>query len=288
MNLKTEANRREINRKNKNKARRLPRRKQRINPFQVKIPQPLLNNKPKGLILKGPTTYSLLINLQSTLMALKQSFRVIKSISKKKGLILVVGTRQDYTELLHNYAIETKRPFFSRWSSGNLTNWTVSADSVRKFGKRLDSMKLLDWQRQKLVVEFLRKFGGVLLRGRKPSLVIFLNAQDLSKPINEALSSGIPSMGLMSTGGNPRALTYPIPANDSLQVVGLFLMWVQKAIQDGVDSRNILRSKQALLQASREIKFALEKKVAKKAIVKKVLIKTVKSVHLKIVSKTNK
>jgi len=290
VNLKTEANKRHIiNIKTKNKARvflsRTPYpislikgqfkptryQKKRKHTPKIRTKRLLL-----GTLIKDTTHNSLLLDLQSTLSALKQSLSVIESISKDKGSILVVGTREEYKKLLHNYALETNQPFFSMWSSGNLTNWAVSSRSVLNFGKRLRSMELADWQRDKLLSDFLLKFGGVLLQRKKPSLVIFLNAQDLSKPINEALSAGIPSMGLISTGGNPRALTYPIPANDSFEVAGLFLMWVKKAIKKGIDSRDSLQLKQTLLQAQASLKkIFLSKKKVKKPFVKKPSIKKV-------------
>jgi len=290
VNLKTEANKRHIiNIKTKNKARVFLSRK----PYPISLIkgqfkptryQKKRKHTPKirtkrlllGTLIKDTTHNSLLLDLQSTLSALKQSLSVIESISKDKGSILVVGTREEYKKLLYNYAVETNQPFFSMWSSGNLTNWAVSSRSVLNFGKRLRSMELADWQRDKLLSDFLLKFGGVLLQRKKPSLVIFLNAQDLSKPINEALSAGIPSMGLISTGGNPRALTYPIPANDSFEVAGLFLMWVKKAIKKGIDSRDSLQLKQTLLQAQASLKkIFLSKKKVKKPFVKKPSIKKV-------------
>lgn len=126
MNLKTEANKRHIiNIKTKNKARVFLSRK----PYPISLIkgqfkptryQKKRKHTPKirtkrlllGTLIKDTTHNSLLLDLQSTLSALKQSLSVIESISKDKGSILVVGTREEYKKLLHNYALETNQPFF--------------------------------------------------------------------------------------------------------------------------------------------------------------------------------
>jgi small subunit ribosomal protein S2 len=238
---------------------------------QKKVSIPLRKKKPSvsltDRVLQGRLKYRLLIDVQSTLSALKQSLSIIEEISKEGGDILVVGTRKEYKHLLFNYGRETGHPFFSRWVSGTLTNWLVFSDNVRKYGDRLNTLTLLDWQRKKLVTEFLRKYQGVVARPNKPSLVIFLNAQELSRPINEAFTSGVPSMGLLNTSGNPHSLTYPIPANDSsLKVVGLFLTLVKKAIKAGVKKRNIIAKKKNLIANKPTAKLTqLTQKNVKKA-----------------------
>lgn len=230
--------RNEKNKKNKNRHKKVS------IPFRKKKPSVSLT----GRILQGRLKYRLLIDVQSTLSALKQSLSIIEEISKEGGDVLVVGTRKEYKHLLFNYGRETGHPFFSRWVSGTLTNWLVFSDNVQKYGDRLNTLTLLDWQRKKLVTEFLRKYQGVVARPNKPSLVIFLNAQELSRPINEASTSEVPSMGLLNTSGNPHNLTYPIPANDSsLKVVGLFLALVKKAIKTGVKKRNLVAKKKNLI-----------------------------------------
>jgi small subunit ribosomal protein S2 len=199
-------------------------------------------------VLKGQSKYRLLIDVQSTLVALKQSLSVIEDIVKDGGNILIVGTRPEYQSLLFNYGKVTGQPFFSRWVSGILTNWNVFSDNVKKFGDKLNTQTLLDWQRKKSVTEFLRKCQGVVTHPEKPGLVIFLNAGELVRPVGEAEAAGIPSMGLLNTSGNPNTLTYLIPANDnSIEVVGLFLMLVKKAIASGKAKRKVLLKRKSLI-----------------------------------------
>lgn len=202
-------------------------------------------------VFKGRSKYRFLIDIRSTLSALKQSLLVIEQISKDGGNILVVGTRKEYKQLLFNYGKETGHPFFIRWVNGALTNWTVFSDYLQKYDDRLDTLKLLDWQRKKFVIEFLRKNQGMITNSKKPNLVIFINPQDLLEPVNEACVAEIPSMGLLSTKGNPHTLTYPIPANDnSIEAVGLFLMLVKIAIKVGEKKRKIALQKKSLIKKS--------------------------------------
>ena len=73
-------------------------------------------------------------------------------------------------------------------------------------------------------------------------------ARELVRPVGEAEAAGIPSMGLLNTSGNPNTLTYLIPANDnSIEVVGLFLMLVKKAIASGKAKRKVLLKRKSLI-----------------------------------------
>jgi|TARA_B110000971_G_scaffold84934_1_gene87151 small subunit ribosomal protein S2 len=222
--------------------------------YRLKNIRKLVSNKSvKPRALRGKLKPRLIIDARSTLAALKQSLQVIENIIKNQGNVLVVSTRPEHQSLLFNYGQVTGEPFFLKWVSGTLTNWDVFSDNVKRFGDKLNTQTLLDWQRQKAVVEFLRKYQGVISHPDKPSLIIFLNAQELPKPVEEAYFSGVPSMGLLSTNGDPHTLTYPIPANDSsLEVVSLFMMLVKKAIHKGMVKRATLIKKKEALKVTRE------------------------------------
>lgn len=231
--------------------RKKPKKKNSFKPTKRKLK---IDFKEK--VFAGRFKYRLLIDIQSTLSALKQSLTVIEKITQEGGTVLVVGTRKEYKPLLFNFGKETGHPFFTRWISGALTNWEVFADHVQKYGNRLDTLTLLDWQRKKLVIEFLKKYQGIIARPIKPSVVIFLNAQDLSRPVNESSVAEIPSIGLLNTRGNPYTLTYPIPANDSsLKVIGLFLILVKKAIKAGEAKRKNSLQRKSLIKKSSTVSF---------------------------------
>ena len=60
-------------------------------------------------------------------------------------------------------------------------------------------------------------------------------------------------MGLLNTSGNPHALTYPIPANDnSVEVVGLFLMLVKRAVASGKAKRAAIALKRKVLVSKKD------------------------------------
>ena len=239
----------DLDQQRKYKEDKIHSRRKRGNKYKKPVPK----KKVFRGVLKGQSKYHVLINVQSTLIALKKSLGVIEDIVKDGGSILIIGTRREHESLLFNYGRETSQPFLSRWVSGILTNWTVFADNVQNFGEKLKTQTFLDWQRKKHLTEFLRKNQGVLIHPEKPGLVIFLNAGELVRPVDEATVAGVPSMGLLNTSGNPHALTYPIPANDnSVEVVGLFLMLVKRAVASGKAKRAAIALKRKVLVSKKD------------------------------------
>ena len=77
-------------------------------------------------------------------------------------------------------------------------------------------------------------------------------------------------MGLLNTSGNPHNLTYPIPANDSsLEVVGLFLTLVKKAIKAGAKKTSpCAKKKNLLLKTSSQITTIPQKNVKKLEVIR--------------------
>ena len=78
----------------------------------------------------------------------------------------------------------------------------------------------------------------------QPDLVIVLNPVDNAHALREATQCNVPTMAIVDTDVDPRAVTYAIPANDdSTRVAELVLGVLSKAGEDG------LRRRQAALDA---------------------------------------
>lgn len=193
------------------------------------------SKKMKSKTLMDKNGMRLLFDIQETLGNLKLSLHVIEEIVAKGGKILVIGTRQEYKPLVFDFSRKTNHPFFNgKWVNGLLTNFITVSHRVANYEAKIDKSSLADWERNKRVREFLDRYQGILELKTLPDLIIFLNAEELKGPIEEACSVGILTMGLLNTGGDYNSLNYVIPANDnSVKTVGLFLMLAKMAIKKG-------------------------------------------------------
>ena len=203
-------------------------------------------NQVHKAILIDKNKSRLLFDIQETLGSLKLSLNVIEEISAKGGTILVVGTREEYKPLIFDFSRKTNQPFFNgKWVNGLLTNFITISDRIANYGTKIDSSSLEDWERNKKVREFLNQYQGLVELKTLPDLIIFLNAEELTGPINEANSVGVLTMGLLNTGGDYNSLNYAIPANDnSIKTIGLFLVLVKLAIKKGVAKYNLAAKQQ--------------------------------------------
>jgi small subunit ribosomal protein S2 len=191
--------------------------------------------KVKKNVLIDKNDLRLLFDVQETLGSLKSSLYVIEEIVAKGGKILVVGTKQEYQPLVFDFGRKTSHSFFNgKWVNGLLTNFTTVSDRVINYGAKIDNLGLADWERNKRVREFLDRYQGIAELKTLPDLIIFLNAEELEGPIEEASSVNVLTMGLLNTGGDYNSLNYAVPANDnSVKTIGLFLMLAKMAIKKG-------------------------------------------------------
>lgn len=202
----------------------------------AKMPNHKNNSKKmKSKTLMDRNGMRLLFDVQETLGNLKLSLHVIEEIVAKGGKIMVIGTRQEYKPLVFDFSRKTNHPFFNgKWVNGLLTNFMTVSHRVANYEAKINKSSLADWERNKRVREFLERYQGILELKTLPDLVIFLNAEELEGPIEEACSVGIPTMGLLNTSGDYNSLNYVIPANDnSVKTIGLFLMLAKMAIKKG-------------------------------------------------------
>lgn len=154
-----------------------------------------------------------IISLDITFAYLRRAAKVVTEIARRGGIILFLGTRKGWDEIVVNSA---KRAggfhIFDRWTPGSLTNGQQILGNC--------AVRIVDAQDQTL-----SQFDA-LLRGDKqvlrPDLVICLNPIENEVCLHECGLYNVPTIGVVDTDCNPAWVTYPIPANDdSLRSIGL-------------------------------------------------------------------
>jgi small subunit ribosomal protein S2 len=166
-----------------------------------------------------------IISLDITFAYLRRAAKVVTEIARRGGIILFLGTRKGWDEIVVNNA---KRAgachIFDRWTPGSLTNGQQILGNC--------AVKIVDAQDRAL-----SQFDA-LLRGDKqvlrPDLVICLNPLENEVCLHECGLYNVPTIGVVDTDCNPAWVTYPIPANDdSLRSIGLIAGVLGRAGQEG-------------------------------------------------------
>lgn len=166
-----------------------------------------------------------IISLDITFAYLRRAAKVVQEVARRGGIILFLGTRKGWDEIVVNSAkMAGGCHIFDRWTPGSLTNGQQILANC--------AVKIVDSQDKPL-----EKFDA-LLRGDKqvlrPDLVICLNPIENEVCLHECGLYNVPTIGVVDTDCNPGWVTYPIPANDdSLRSIGLISGVLGRAGQEG-------------------------------------------------------
>lgn len=146
-----------------------------------------------------------IINLERTLVCLRQATNVVKDIASRGGRIVFVGTGAPLQRLTYEVAQDCGQFYVNtRWIGGTITN--------RRQVLRNDQLV--------------------------PDLLIVLDPIINEKAVLEACMANIPVMAICDTNVDPTRVTYPIPANDdAFSSVELVARTLSLAAKEGQQTR---------------------------------------------------
>lgn len=146
-----------------------------------------------------------IINLERTLVCLRQASNVVKDIASRGGKIVFVGTSAPIQRLTYEVAQKCRQFYVNtRWVGGTVTN-----------------------RRQVLRNDHLM-----------PDLLIVLDPMTNEKAVLEAHTANIPVIAICDTNSDPTRVTYPIPANDdAFSSVELIARTLSLAAEEGRETR---------------------------------------------------
>lgn len=187
-----------------------------------------------------------IIDLKQTLGLLDMALKVIYDTVKKKGKVLIVGTKVQAADIVKKYAEQCGQYYINdRWLGGTLTNWKTISQSI----KTLDETEALleDEDRMhgltkreigqitKRKQQLIRSLGGIRKLGGRPDLVVILDTNKEHLAILEAHKLRIPIIGIVDTNSDPQMITYPIPGNDdAIRSIELYCRMFAEAALNGV------------------------------------------------------
>ena len=186
---------------------------------------------------------------RATLPALRRAVQVVRGVAENDGIILIVGTRADVQPAVRAAAARLGANGFhvstDRWVPGVLTNAPkLLAPAIQHSAAR---------HTDQLDGDAAPNTAKLAAQLYQPDLVIVLNPVENINALREATQCNIPTMAIVDTDVDPRAVTYAIPANDdSPRVAELILGVLSKAGQDGLRRLHAARDAHEKRERSRK------------------------------------
>ncbi len=212
-----------------------------------------------------------IIDLNKTIAHLDQSSAALKQIAKSGKKILFVATKKQAKDIVAEKVKEINMPFVTeRWTGGMLTNFQTTRKSIRKMTS-IDKMKTDGtWEtlnkrerlfktRQREKLE--KNFGSIADMTRQPAAVFIVDILKEHIALKEAKRLNIPTFAMVDTNSNPKAVDFPIPANDdATKSITIILDEICGAIKEGLEER-----KSAKNESEKSEKVEKTEKTEKKA-----------------------
>jgi len=182
-----------------------------------------------------------IIDLQKTIVAIKEAFEAVRKTVVEGKSVLFVGTKKQAQQAVEREAQRCGMYFVSnRWLGGMLTNFATIKKSLLRL-KKIEKMevdgtfeKLTKKEISRLVKErsrLERNLGGLKEMKEPPGVVFVIDTRKEAIAVAEARRMGIPIVAVVDTNCNPEGITYPIPGNDdAIRAINLFTQIIANAV----------------------------------------------------------
>jgi len=165
-----------------------------------------------------------ILDLEKSLELFEKALKYVDEIAEKKGMILVVGTKNQAKQLVKDVADKMGMPYVNdRWLGGTFTNFNFIKNRIRFLINNTDALErgrlnsLTKLERNKLQKKLARmddRMGGLVKMTRLPDAVLILDVNKDLDAVKEAQKAGVKIIGLVDSNSNPDVVDYAIPAND--------------------------------------------------------------------------
>ena len=185
-----------------------------------------------------------IIDLQQTVRAIEDAYKIVREITENGGHVLFVGTKKQAEGSIKEEAIRSGAHFINhRWLGGTLTNWKTIRKRIT-YLKELEAMEedgtfevlpknevsLLMKERDKLE----RTLGGIKDMPGLPDALFVVDPRKEYIAVNEANKLGIPVIAMVDTNTDPDNIDHKIPANDdAIRAIKLITSVMADAIVEG-------------------------------------------------------
>jgi len=184
-----------------------------------------------------------IIDLQKTIVSIKEAYDLIREQVKAGKSVLFVGTKKQAQQAIEREAQRCGMFYVSnRWLGGMLTNFSTIKKSIHRL-KKIEKMEIdgtfesltkkevsrLNKERQRLE----KNLGGIKDMKELPGAIFIIDTRKEAIAVAEAKRMGIPIVSVVDTNCDPTDIDYPIPGNDdAIRAISLFTKVVADAVID--------------------------------------------------------
>ncbi len=184
-----------------------------------------------------------IIDLQKTVVAIKEAYEVVRQQVKDGKSILFVGTKKQAQQAIEREAKRCGMYYVNnRWLGGMLTNFQTIKKSIHRL-KKIDKMEvdgtfesLTKKEVAKLNKERARlekNLGGIKEMKELPGAIFIIDTRKEAIAVAEAKRMGIPIIAVVDTNCDPTDIDYPVPGNDdAIRAITLFTQIIANAVID--------------------------------------------------------
>ena len=182
-----------------------------------------------------------IIDLQKTIVAIKDSYDEVRKIASSGKSILFVGTKKQAQQAVQKEAERCGMYYVNnRWLGGMLTNFSTIKKSLQRL-KKIEKMEV-DGTMEKLTkkevaalqkekVKLDKNLGGIKDMKDLPGALFIIDTHKEQIAVAEARRMGIPIIAVVDTNCNPEGIDFPIPGNDdAIRAISLFTSIIANAV----------------------------------------------------------
>jgi small subunit ribosomal protein S2 len=186
-----------------------------------------------------------IVDLQQTVVMLREVCEFVSDLAAQGGQILFVGTKKQAQEVIREEA-ERCGMFYvnNRWPGGMLTNFQTIRKSIERL-KKLDEMieapsvtdaltkkELLGLRRER--EKLMAAIGGIRNMRKVPDALFVIDTKKEEIAVREANKLGIPVAAPVDTNCDPDVISHKVPGNDdAIRAIRLFTNAVAEAVLEG-------------------------------------------------------
>ena len=182
-----------------------------------------------------------IIDLQKTIVAIKDSYEAVRKVVSAGKSVLFVGTKKQAQQAIQKEAERCGMYYVNnRWLGGMLTNFSTIKKSLQRL-KKIEKMEIdgtFDNLTKKEVsaltkekAKLEKNLGGIKEMKDLPGIIFIIDTHKEEIAVAEAHRMGIPVVAVVDTNCNPEGITYPIPGNDdAIRAISLFTSIIANAV----------------------------------------------------------
>jgi len=194
-----------------------------------------------------------IIDLQKTLVNLRQAYDFIVSVAATGRKVIFVGTKKQAQASIAEEATRANQPYINyRWLGGTLTNFVTirsRLDHLEELIARTEAGELerLPKKEAKKLEEDLerlqRVLGGMRNLTELPAAIFVVDPHREHIAVVEANKLSIPVVAIVDTNCDPDVIRYPIPGNDdAIRGIRLITSKIADAVIEGQQRRETLQA----------------------------------------------